>query len=88
MPGDGFSLAVRVGGQIDFPALLGRLFQIGDDILLPLDGLVVGHKALFNVYTDLALGQVPHMPHGRLYLIAGTKIFSNRLRLGRRLYNY
>ena len=88
MPGDGLPLPVRVGGQIDFAALLGRLLQVADGVLLALDGLVVGLKAVFHVHAQLALGQVPDMAHGRLHLIPRSKVFPDGLGLGRGLYDH
>ena len=87
MPGDGLPFPVRVGGQIDFSAALGRLFQVADDVLLPLDGLVIGDETVLNVHAQLALGQIPDMAHGRLDLIPRPKVLSNGLGLGRGLYD-
>ena len=87
MPGNGFALPVRVGGQIDGFALLGRLLQIADDVLFALDGLVVGQEALLHIHADLALGQVPDVAHGGLHLKPGAQIFSDGLGLGRRLHD-
>ena len=88
VPGDGLSLPVRVGGQIDAAALFGRLLQVADHVLLALDGLIVGGKAALDVHAQLALGQVPHMAHGCLYFIARSQVFSNGLGLGRGLYDH
>ena len=86
MPGDGLSLPVRVGGQVDLARPLGRLLQVADDVLLALDGLVVRDEAALDVYAQLALGQVPHMAHGRLDLVSRTQVFADGLGLGRGLY--
>jgi hypothetical protein len=88
VPGDGLPLPVRVGGQIDLIRPLGRLLQVADHILLALDGLVVGRKAVLDVHAQPAFWQVPDMAHGRLYLIARPKVFADGLGLGRGLYNH
>ena len=87
VPGDGLALTVRVGGQIHLSALLGRLFQGSDGLLLSLDGLVVGLESVFHVHAQLALGQVPDVTHGRHHLITRSKVLADGLGLGRGLYN-
>ena len=88
MPGDGLPLPVRVGGQIDLARPLGRFLQVADDILLTLDGLVVWDKAPLDIHAQLALGQVPDMAHGRLYLIARPQVLADGLGLGRGLHDH
>ena len=88
VPGDGFSLPVRVSGQKNLLAALSRLPQIRDHVLLSLDRLVVRREPVLHIHPELALGKVPNVPHGCLNLIAGPQIFSNGLGLGRRLYNH
>ena len=46
MPGNGLALPVRVGGEVDFFAFIGRLLQLGNGLFLALDGLVVGFKVV------------------------------------------
>ena len=88
MPGDGLSFPVGVGGQIDFVALLGLLLQRGDELLLVLHFNIVRFEAVLDVHTDLALGQIPDVSHGRHHFIAGTEIFLDRFGLGRALHNH
>ena len=84
MPGDGLPFPVRVGGQVDLFAVVRRVLELGDGLLLPLDGLVLGLKLPgLQVHPHLALGQVPDMPHGGQHLIGGPQIFSNGFRFGR-----
>ena len=83
VPGDGLPLPVRVGGQKDAFTLFRGLFQLVDDLFLALDGLIVRLKIACHVHAQLALGQVPHMAHGGLYLIARAQIFSDGFCLGR-----
>ena len=79
MPGDGFPFAVRVGCEIDVVAGLGGLLQVGDDLLLALDGLVVGFKVVVEVDADLALGQVTDVSHGGLDGVAIAQVASDGL---------
>ena len=88
MPGDRLPLPVRVGGKVDLFALLGLLFQRGDELLLILHFNVVRFEAVLDVHTDLALGQIPDVSHGCHYFIAGTEIFLDRFGLGRALHNH
>ena len=88
MPGDGLTLPVRVGGQIDLAAALGGLLQVADHIFLPFDGLIIGDKAVLNVHAQLALGQVPDMSHGGHDLIARPQVLADGLGLGRGLHNH
>ena len=88
MPGNGLSLPVGVGGQIDPVALFGRLFQVADHILLPFDGLIVGDEPALDVHAHLALGQVPDVAHRRFHFIARTKVLPDGLCLGRGLYDH
>ena len=83
MPGDGLPLPVRVGGQVDLLAALGRALQVGDHVLFPRDGLVVHGKVPLHVHAHLALGEIPNVAHGGFDLIAGAQIFGDRLCLGR-----
>ena len=88
MPGDSLALPVRVGGQKDFSALLGRLLQVVDDLFLALDRLIIQREAVSHVHAQLALGKIAHMSHGRLHLIAGTQVFSDGLGLGGGLHDH
>ena len=85
VPGDGLALPVGVGGEEHFLTLLGGFFQLVNDLFLALDGLVVQFKAVLHVHAQLALGQVAHMAHGGLHLIARAQIFADGLGLRRRL---
>ena len=87
MPADGLSLPVRVGGQIHGVAFLGRLLQVPDDVLLALDGPVIGLKIVFHVHAQLAFGQVPQMSHTGLHLIRRAQVLADGLGLGRGLHD-
>ena len=88
MPADGLSLPVRVGGQVHGVAFLGRLLQVPDDVLLALDGPVIGFKIVFHVHAQLALGQVPQMSHTGLHLIRRAQVLADGLGLGRGLHDH
>ncbi len=64
--GDGLALAVRVRGQVDLLRLLGGLLEFFDDLFLAGDDAVLGLESVFDINAQLFLGQVPHVPHGRL----------------------
>ena len=79
MPGDGFAFSIRVGCQIDVVAGLGGFFQIGNDFLLALDGLVVRLKIVVEVDADLALGQVTDVTHRSLDGVAVAQVATDGL---------
>ena len=88
VPGDRLPLPVGVGGEEHFLAPLGRLPELGYDLFLALDGLIVGKKAMLHVHAQLAFGQIPDMSHRCLYLIARPKVLADGLGLGRGFHNY
>ena len=88
VPGDGLSLPVRVGCQVDGFRLGGAFAQIRNHIRLILQGKVVGSKVPVNIHAHGALGQVPQVAHAGLHHIVRPQIFSNGFRLGRRLHNH
>ena len=88
MPGDGLALAVRVGGQIDGGAALRLFFQFVDGALAALDGAVVRPEAVFDVHAEHALRKIPQMAHGRGHPVPAPQIFSDGLRLRRRLHDH
>ena len=87
MPGDGFALPVRVGGQIDEVGVLGPIPEILDDLVLAGDGDIGGLEIVIHIDAQLLFGEIPEMPHGRLDLIAGAQIFGDGLRLGGRFHD-
>ena len=84
MPGNGFALAVGVGGE---DQRVGALHRIGDllETLLCL-GIDLPDHGKIGVGIDRAVlgGQVPHMPIARQYKVIRTKIFVDGLGLGGR----
>ena len=84
MPGDRLALAVRVRRKIDRAGRLGVLFQLRDQILFFLHGDIFRLEAVLYVNAQLALRQIPQMPHGRFYLILAAEITLDGLGLRRR----
>ena len=88
MPGNGLSLAVRVGGEVDGIAGGGVLFQLADQLLLAANGLIFRFKIVFNVHAKGTLGQVAQVAHAGRYLIVRPQILADGLGLGRRLHDH
>jgi hypothetical protein len=84
VPGDGFALAVGVGRQDDALAVLGRLPEVRDDLLLFGDDFVGRHESRRDVDAKLLLRQVADVAHGGLDHVILAEIVVDRLRLGRR----
>ena len=82
MPGDGLSLSIRVGCEIYLIALFGEGFQIANNVLFALYGLVDRREIMLKIHAHGALGQIPQMPHAGLHLIVTAEIFSDCLCLG------
>ena len=62
MPGDCFALAVRVSCEVDFGGAAGLLADAVENLAAAADGDVFRLEAVFNVYADLRLGHVAHVP--------------------------
>ena len=88
MPRDSFSLAVRVGREIDHVACLGVLFQFLDYLRLVLHIDVLRREIMLHVNAQLGLRQVDYMPGGSYYVIALAEVLLNGFRLRRRLQYY
>ena len=84
MPGDRFTFAIRIGGQIDILFALGGFFQIVDDFFLAENDREVGREIFFDIDAELALGQIDQMAHRRFNLKIPAQIFLQGLGLGRR----
>ena len=83
VPGDGLSLAVRVGREIDHGRLLAALLQVGYHVLLALDGDILRLKAVLYIHAHRALGQVPQVAHGGHDLVVAAQILLDGPGLGR-----
>ena len=81
MPGNGLSLAVRVGCEIDAGCIFGFLFDAGQNVAPAADGDVFHFKIMVRVHTQLRFGQIAHMALRGLHVIALAQEFLNRLGL-------
>ena len=84
VPGDGLAFPVGVGRKDDPLALLGRLLEVGDGLLLFGDDLVGRLEAGRDVDAHLLLGQVADVAHRGLDDVVLAEIMVDRLGLGRR----
>ncbi len=85
MGGNGFAFAVRIGRQIDGVGGAGKLFEVGDYLLLAGDDFVLGGEIIVNIDAETLLGQILNMTERSFYVVTGAEIFLNRLGLSRRL---
>ena len=85
MPGDGFALAVGVGGQVNGVRLGRLLLQRGQKLAPVVQRPIGGHPAAFDVDAEARLGQIADVPLAGGDLEVGAKVFVDRLGLGRRL---
>ena len=84
MPGDGLAFPVGVGGENDPLALLGRLLELGDRLLLLGDDFVGRLEVGGDVDPHLLFRQVADVAHRGLDDIVLAEIVVDRLGLGRR----
>ena len=85
VPGDGFAFTVRVGGQVNGGGALGRLLQIGERLGLALDRHVLRLEPALHVHSQLAGGQIAHVPDGGPDVVPGPEVLPDGLGLGGRL---
>src|SRR5213592_2943478 len=85
VPGDGLTLAVGVGGEVDVLLVLGGLLDLLEHLRLALDDVVLGREVALDVVPELRLGQVHHVADGRLHLVVAPEVLAERPGLGRRL---
>ena len=78
VPGNGLALPVRVGGQVHMVAALDSPLQLLNDVFFALDGLVAWFKIVFQIYAQLAFGQIPDVAHGCDHGVIGAKITADR----------
>ena len=87
MPGNSFSLPVRVSCQVDRVYLFGGGLQFFDQIFLALDRDILGGEITLQVHAHGGFGKIPQMAHTCLDGIVRAQIFTNGFRLGGRLHN-
>ena len=83
VPGNGFSLAVGVGREIDGVGLGCRVLQVADHFFLALDDFVMRGKVVGLIHTDFSGGQVAYMPDAGLHHVLVSQKFLDGLHLGR-----
>ena len=83
MPGYRLSLPVRVGGKIHSVRLFDLFSQARKDISFAADRDVLRLIVVLNIYSELTLGQIPHMSLRRRNRIIASKEFFDRLHLCR-----
>ncbi len=88
MPGNGLSLAVRVGREVNDIRALGFLANAGQNIAPSPNGDILHGKVVAGVYADLRFGQIADVPLRGLDLIALSQKFFDGLRLGRRFHDH
>ena len=88
VPGDGFSLAVRVGCQIDAGRVFGFLFDPRQNVAPTPNGDVFHFKIMVRVHTQLRFGQIAHMALRGLHVITLAQKFFNRLGLRGRFHDH
>ncbi len=89
MPGNGFSLTIRVGCQIHFVTMGSELLKLLDGFFLVLGNLISRLEVILNVNPESVFSadcQVADMSFAGNYFISVSQIFLNGLRFGRRLY--
>ena len=82
VPGDGLALAVRVGGEIDAVGLVGGGAQLADDLVLALDGLVIGREIVVDVNAQRLFRQIAQVAHRGLDLVIAAQILGDGFGLG------
>ena len=81
VPRDSFSLAVRVGREIDHVAGFCVLFQFFDDLCLILHIDVLRRKIMLHINAQLGFRQVDYMSGGGYNVIAFSEVLLYSLSL-------
>ena len=87
MPRDRLALAVRVGCEIDKVALVRRLAQLVDNLVLPLDRDIFRAEIVLNVDSHGFSRQITQMSHGSLDHVIRAQILPDCFCLCRGLHN-
>ena len=82
VPRDGLALAIRVGRKQDPRRLLGRGFDLRDDLLLAVDDDVLGLEIMLDIDADGGLGQVLHVSDRSLHLEPWAQVLLDGAGLG------
>ena len=87
MPGDRFSLAVRVRCEVDPVRLAGFLPEVREKFSLAADRYIFWLISMIDINSHSALGEISDVTVTGRHLIIGSEKFLDRLYFGRRLYN-
>ena len=86
MPGNGFTLAIRVGCEVDMVCLLRKLLQFRNGFGLAFGNDIVRLEVIVDINTESALSacrKIADMTDGRNDLIVFPEVFLNRIGFGR-----
>ena len=87
MPADRLPFAVGVGRDVDLGGAFRGVLQLLEDLLPARDDLVGRLESFLDVHTQLALGEVAHVPHRGHDLVVSAQIFIDGFRLRRRFHH-
>ena len=87
MPGDGFTLAIRVGREIEGIGLPEFVCDCLHMFAVAVDDLVIHRKAVLRVDCALLGNEIAHMAIGSKHLEILAEIFLDGFGFGGRLYN-
>ena len=87
MPADGFPFAVGVGGDVDGIDPAGRGPEGSDDPFLAWNQFIGRLESVFQIDSQLFLGEIPHVSHGSFDTEVLAKVAVDRPRLGGGLDN-
>jgi len=88
VPGDGFSLSIGIGSEIDVFHALACFLQLPDDLAFTSDGDIGGLKIVFKIDPQFALREIFNMADGGFDDVVVPKKFLKGLYFRRRFYNY
>jgi hypothetical protein len=87
VPGNRFTLAVRVGREIDGRGFLSGLHDLVDVLLVLVDELVLHREAVLGIDGAFLRHEIANVAVRRQHLEIASEVFLDRARLGRRFDN-
>ena len=73
VPRDRLALAIGVGREEHALDAAGGALDLGEDLRLPLDDVVLRREARLDVHADLGLRQVLHVTDRRAHVVASDR---------------